>query len=192
MALIPVNARIAAPAADDIAVREERFDDFVARENLLDASLGVHRRRKSSERLREGRLPARGLALSAQDGARLVGTVRLWHVDAGGQPALLLGPLAVAASHRSRGVGGRLMREAIARARALGHGAILLVGDAPYYARFGFQLAPAALAMPGPFERERFLALELRPGALDGARGVLAPTGERIARRNGEAIKRAA
>lgn len=184
MAFFPLDARTATTAVDAIQVREERFGDFVARENLLDAALGSNRRRKSSERLREGRLPARGLALSATEGGKLVGTVRLWHVDAGGRPALLLGPLAVAASHRSRGVGGRLMREAIARARTLGHQAILLVGDAPYYARFGFRPAPAALAMPGPFERDRFLALELAPEALTGAAGVLAATGATIERRD--------
>ena len=68
--------------------------------------------------------------------------------------------------------------EALARARALGHAAVLLVGDAPYYARFGFSAeAAAALMLPGPYERERFLAFELVPGALDGARGLVAATG---------------
>ena len=57
------------------------------------------------------------------------------------------------------------------RAR-LGHRAILLVGDAPYYARFGFSAEKTgSLAMPGPYERHRLLALELVEGALDGARG---------------------
>jgi predicted N-acetyltransferase YhbS len=71
-----------------------------------------------------------------------------------------------------------MMREAIWRAACRGHGAILLVGDAPYYARFGFTAGPMAdLAMPGPFERERFLGLELRDGALQGAGGVLKATG---------------
>ena len=60
----------------------------------------------------------------------------------------------------------------------IGHGAVLLVGDAPYYARFGFAQAKAdALYMPGPFERERFLGLELRADALEGAEGVLRATG---------------
>jgi predicted N-acetyltransferase YhbS len=55
---------------------------------------------------------------------------------------------------------------------------VLLVGDAPYYARFGFSRALAAgLFMPGPFERDRFLGLNLRNGALDGASGLLRATG---------------
>ncbi len=76
------------------------------------------------------------------------------------------------------------MRAALRRARILGHGAVLLMGDAPYYARFGFSPALAeGLFMPGPFERERFLGLELRQGALAGARGILRATEPGAARR---------
>ena len=93
-------------------------------------------------------------------------------------PALLLGPLAVDPALKGSGVGSQLMRHAIAETRRLGHGAIILVGDAPYYARFGFSADRTdALAMPGPFEKHRLLALELEPGALDGASGVIEPTG---------------
>lgn len=70
------------------------------------------------------------------------------------------------------------MRHALEAARQLGHGAILLVGDAPYYARFGFSAEKTGnLSMPGPYERERFLALELVEGWLDGACGTLKASG---------------
>ena len=109
---------------------------------------------------------------------RLVGTVRLWHVSAGGRTALMLGPLAVDAASRKLGLGAALMNHALAAARARGHGAVILLGDAPYYARFGFSAdKAAALSLPGAFERERLLALELRAGALDGAWGMIVPTG---------------
>lgn len=162
-----------------IEIREQHQADVAARERLLDACFGPSRFAKTSERLREGRLPARGLALSAVLGGRLVGTVRLWPVEAGaGRPALLLGPLAVEPGLQGQGLGRVIMHAALGRAEARGHGAVLLVGDAPYYARFGFDRALAAgLAMPGPFERERFLGLELRAGALAGASGVLRATG---------------
>ena len=162
-----------------IQIRDEIASDTVVREHLLDACFGPGRFLKTSQRLREGRLPARGLALTAVQEDRLVGTVRLWDVEtACGRPALLLGPLAVDPSLQGAGLGGALMRAALARAAECGHGAVLLVGDAPYYARFGF--APekvAALYMPGPFERARFLGLELQAGALEGAEGVLRATG---------------
>ena len=85
---------------------------------------------------------------------------------------LLLGPLAVDPSLKNAGIGSALMRHAIAEAGRLGHRAILLVGDAPYYGRFGFSAEKTgSLAMPGPYERHRLLALELVEGALDGAHG---------------------
>jgi predicted N-acetyltransferase YhbS len=163
-----------------VTIREEACRDVAAREALLDAAYGDSRLTKTSERLREGRLPAGGLSLVAVDHGRIVGTVRLWYVTAGpGRPALLLGPLAVDPAHRNRGIGSTLMRRAIARARLAGHRVILLVGDAPYYGRFGFTAEKTGeLWMPGRFERDRLLALELKSDALAGARGMIAATGQ--------------
>jgi predicted N-acetyltransferase YhbS len=162
-----------------IQIRDERIADIAAREHLLDTCFGEARFAKTCERLREGRLPADGLALAAEMDGRLVGTVRLWDVAAGpNRPALMLGPIAVEPGLQGVGLGGRLMREALARAAALGHRAVILVGDAAYYARFGFTTeATGALWLPGPFARERFLGLELAPGALDGAAGLVQATG---------------
>ncbi len=164
-------------------IAAEKWEEAAAREALLDLCM-PDRFEKSSERLREGRLPADGLALAAHgpDG-RLVGTVRLWNVAAGpGCPALLLGPLAVHPWFRSCGLGADLMKAALGEAAALGHGAILLVGDASYYGRFGFSAEKTgALWMPGRYDRHRLLGLELKAGALDGARGLISPTGARIA-----------
>jgi predicted N-acetyltransferase YhbS len=163
-----------------VTIREEKLSDALAREALLDEAYGADRFAKTSERLREGRLPAAGLSLVAIHQGRLVGTVRLWSVTAGpARAALLLGPLAVHPEHRNRGIGATLMRRVIARARLAGHHAILLVGDAAYYERFGFTDASTGeLWMPGHFQRERLLALELRSGALAGARGLIAATGQ--------------
>jgi predicted N-acetyltransferase YhbS len=162
-----------------VIIREEKFADIAAREALLDQAYGPSRFAKASERLREGRVPADGLSLVAVDRGRIVGTVRLWHVTAGpGRAALLSGPLAVDPAHRNRGIGSALMRRTIARARLAGHRAILLVGDAAYYSRFGFTAAPTGgLWMPGRYDRDRLLALELHPDALGGARGLIAATG---------------
>ena len=153
-----------------------------AREALLDAAFGPSRRLKTSERLREDRLPAKDLAFAALDGKRLVGTLRLWHISAGpGRPALMLGPLAVDRAYRSAGIGGRMIIHALGEAARLGHRAVILVGDAPYYARFGFSAdLTEDLWLPGPVERARFLGLELAPNALSGARGLVNATGERI------------
>jgi len=162
-----------------ITLRQERPADVEAREALLDEAFGEARYRKASERLREDRLPADGLAFIAAEGKRVIGTARLWDIACGaGKPALLLGPVAVAEDQRGRGIGAALVRRAVETARRLGHGAMLLVGDAPYYGRFGFSAEKTgALWMPGPFERHRLLAVEIKPGALDGARGLINATG---------------
>jgi predicted N-acetyltransferase YhbS len=166
------------PDAAPFVIRAERASDVVAREVLLDACFGDNRHARTCQRLRDGRAPAEGLAFAAARNGRLVGTLRLWHVSAGGLPALVLGPLAVDASCRELGVGAALMTNALAAAKARGHGAVILLGDAPYYARFGFSaLKTSELSLPGPFERDRLLGLELREGALDGAWGMIGSTG---------------
>ena len=172
------NAVALTPNTASCAIRAERSSDVVAREALLDACFGANRLARTCQRLRDGRAPAEGLALSAVAQGRLVGSVRLWHVSAGGVPALMLGPLAVDAASRKSGVGAALMQQALGIASQRGHGAVILLGDAPYYSRFGFsELKTAALSLPGPFERDRLLGLELREGALEGACGMIAATG---------------
>jgi predicted N-acetyltransferase YhbS len=167
-----------------ITIRQERPTDIVAREALLDLSFGRGRFDKTSERLREGRLPAEDLSFVAVEHGRVVGTVRLWHVSTGtGQTALLLGPLAVAPNRRRRGVGTALVRRALRDSRRRGHRAMFLVGDAPYYGRFGFTAAKTSkLELPGPYEPARLLALELVPGGLDGASGLIRATGSLVSK----------
>jgi predicted N-acetyltransferase YhbS len=175
---------VLAPNAAPFAIRSERASDIAAREALLDACFGESRHTRTCQRLRQGRAAAEGLALAAVRQGEFVGTLRLWHVSAGGIPALMLGPLAVEASSRKLGAGTALMDHALAAAKARGHRAVILLGDAPYYARFGFSArSTARLSLPGPFERDRLLGLELIPGALDGACGLIIPTGIPLASR---------
>lgn len=150
-----------------------------ARETLLDNCFGAARHLKISEMLRSGRLPADGLAYSLVDGGILIGTLRFWHINAGSAgSALLLGPIAVAPERQGESIGTLLIRTGLAEAGRRGHTAVLLVGDAPYYNRFGFRRELTEnLVMPGPVEPERFLALELASGALANAAGPVTAAG---------------
>jgi predicted N-acetyltransferase YhbS len=178
--------------AAPFAIRAERASDVVAREALLDACFGENRHTRTCQRLRDGHTPAEGLAFSALAQGRLVGTLRLWHVSAGGIPALVLGPLAVDPSCRKLGVGAALIKHALIAAEVRGHGAVILLGDAPYYARFGFSaLKTGELSLPGPFERDRLLGLELSDGALDGAWGMVVPDGPSLPRIKASRAKKA-
>ncbi|MCA0434835.1 MAG: N-acetyltransferase [Proteobacteria bacterium] len=164
-----------------VTIRNELPTDAPARETLLNRAFGAQRFRKTSERLREGRLPAEGLAFTAlSSSGRVIGTVRLWHIIAGSAgPSLLLGPIAVDGRHQRKGIGRKLMEHALNTARVLGHDSVLLVGDAPYYSRFGFSAEGTHnLHLPGPVERQRFLSVDLTPGALDGAEGLVAAAGK--------------
>ena len=157
-----------------LTIRLEKSSDAAAREALLEAAYGPVRFEKPSHRLRAGRAPARGLSFVAVEDGRVVGTVRLWEVAAGACQALLLGPLAVDPAQRRRGIGAELMRHAVRAAARRGHGAVLLVGDAPYYGRFGFSAEKTGrLWLPGLTDKARLLGCELRAGALDGVRGAI-------------------
>lgn len=174
-------------------LRDERASDASAREALLDSAFGPGRFAKTSERLREGRHAAEGLSFVAVDGADLVGTVRLWHVEIGDRASLMLGPLAVSPTKRSAGIGGALMEHALRRARKLGHESVILVGDAPYYARWGFDAAATeGFLLPGPVDRARFLGLELISGALRGAGGRIVGAGAFIGGRTEDGSRLAA
>jgi predicted N-acetyltransferase YhbS len=166
------------PKAAPFAIRAEKVLDVAAREALLDACFGENRHARTCQRLRDGRAPADGLAFSAVVRGKPIGTLRMWHVSAGGVPALLLGPLAVDGVFRKLGAGAALMDHALAAARSRGHRAVLLLGDAAYYGRFGFSAAKTGeLMLPGAYEQARLLGIELVEGALDGAWGMIVPTG---------------
>ena len=156
----------------------EKIFDAVQREALLDLSFGPHRHQKTCERLREGRLAADGLSFVARAADRVVGTLRMWHVAAGDAPMLMLGPLAIDPLCRGEGLGGDMVRLAMARATEYGHRAVFPVGDAGYYNRFGFRRELASgLVLPGPVDDHRLLAAELEQGALRGVCGRVRATG---------------
>lgn len=127
--------------------------DAIDVEALVLAAFGPGRFAKTAERLRERAAVVAGFV--ARDGARLLGSVRLWSITIDGAPALFLGPIAVAADNRKAGLGADLVQACLAWAADKGMG-VLLVGDAPYFGRFGFNAAPD-VRLPGPADPRRLL-----------------------------------
>jgi len=164
-------------ASFPVETTKESDQPFI--EQLLDIAFGIDRRVKTSYRLREGSTPADGLSLVVRDAeVGLAGSISFWPLAIGsaGTPALLLGPLVVHPKRQNLGVGLTLMREGLGLAKGLGHRFVILVGDAPYYARGGFQKLPEGqLTLPGPVDPKRFLYVELVPGALAEMRGLVLP-----------------
>lgn len=152
-------------------LEEETEADWWEVEALYDLCFAPGRTALSSYRLREGVPPVAGLCLVLRDeDGTLAAAIRHWPVQVAGKPVLLLGPVAVHPTRQGEGLGGYLIHESLAEARRLGWSRVLLVGDAPYYGRFGFRKR-ADVVMPPPTNPERVLGFELVPGAWEGVAG---------------------
>lgn len=166
----------AQPAGLEAVFKPERPEDHALVDALIDRAFGPGRFVKAAERLREANRPYGDLSLVAWAGSEAVGCVRMWPIHIGNAAAVLLGPFTVDDAWRSRGLGGQLIEAACLAAERAGHGAVLLVGDAPYFQKLGFEQAPSGRAvMPGPVDGRRVLWRALRPGALDGVEGPVRP-----------------
>jgi predicted N-acetyltransferase YhbS len=154
----------------------EKPEDAAAIERLHERTFGPGRFSRTSYRIRE-RMPHQpDLSYTARIGTLLVGAVRLTPVRIGETPALLLGPLTIEPPFRDKGIGKAMMERALNDAKQKGHKLVVLVGDEPYYARVGFKRVPrGTIAMPGPADPARILAVELTEGALAGVSGVVRP-----------------
>ncbi len=165
-----------AAAASPLLIRTERPEDAPLIEGLLDRAFGPGRFTKVSERVREFAEFQPDLSFCAFDGAALVGSVRMWRIRIGERPAVFLGPLAVEAEARKAGAGGLLVEAASRAAQAAGFPMVLLVGDEPYFARFGYAAAPARhVVLPGPVDQRRVLVRELAPEGVADLGGAVRP-----------------
>lgn len=152
-------------------LRQETREDWWEVEALYDLCFAPGREALSSYRLREGVAPVAALCLVARDAdGILAGAIRVWPVRIGRARALLVGPIAVHPTRQGEGLGGYLIREALRIGHEAGWDRAMLVGDAPYYERFGFSRLDK-VKMPPPTNPERVLGMELIPGAWEGIVG---------------------
>ena len=148
--------------------------DLAQIEKLDDRAFGPGRFALTAYRLREGVEPDFALSCVARVGTLLVGANRITSIRCGEAPALLLGPLTVDPPFRNRGIAKAMIERSLQIAREAGHRLVILVGDEPYYKRFGFKRAPMGrLTMPGPVDPARLLYLELAEGAFEGVKGAI-------------------
>jgi len=149
----------------------ETPDDLWEVEALYDTCFAPGRTALSSYRLREGMPPVEGLSLVARDDLGiLAGAIRFWPVNVGEHVSLLLGPVAAHPTRQGEGLGALLIQTSLERAGPQGWDRVMLVGDAPYYGRFGFSRLEGVV-MPPPTNPERVLGRALREGAWDGVTG---------------------
>ncbi|HBD89601.1 MAG: GNAT family N-acetyltransferase [Rhodobacteraceae bacterium GWE1_64_9] len=152
-------------------LEEETEADWWEVEALYDLCFAPGRTALSSYRLRDGVPTVAPLCLVLRDETNtLAAVIRYWPAEVGGQDVLLLGPVAVHPTRQGEGLGGLLINESLAEARRLGWERVMLVGDAPYYTRFGFRKLQGVV-MPPPTNPDRVLGLELKRGAWAGVTG---------------------
>jgi len=179
VAAIPVFYGDGAMTDLALTISPETPDDALAIERLHERTFGPGRYARTAYRIREGRGHMLPLSFIARIGTLLVGSVRLTPVRTGEVEALLLRPRTVQPPFRSRGIGKALIGRALADAKAKGHRLVLLVGDAPFYTKAGFNPVPKGqVMMPGPVDPARLLVAELTPGAFDGVAGTIRPDWE--------------
>jgi predicted N-acetyltransferase YhbS len=143
-------------------------------ERLTERAFGPGRFARTAYRLREGILPDFSLSFAAHVGTMLVGANFMTHIQCGPTAGLLLGPLTVEPAFRSRGIGKALISRSLEAARSANHSLVILVGDEPYYSRFGFKRVPyGQLTLPGPVDPARLLYCELTAGAIATSRGAI-------------------
>lgn len=140
---------------------------------MFDLAFAPGREALSSYRLRDGVDPVADLCLVARDAEGILGgAIRFWPIRIGSHTALLLGPVAVHPTRQGEGLGGVLIEEGLRRAVVWDR--VMLVGDAPYYARYGFDTLHGVI-MPPPTNPARVLGRALKPGAWTGVTGTVAP-----------------
>ena len=156
-------------------LRRETAQDWWEVEALYDLCFAPGREALSSYRLRDGVAPVAELSCVARDSdGILAGAIRYWPVTISGKASLLLGPVAVHPTRQGEGIGGALIRDSLARAEESGWARVLLVGDEPYYSKFGFKRLKGVL-MPAPTNPARVLGLSLGRDSWRGVQGDVSP-----------------
>lgn len=166
-------------SASGYEIRPESAADASAIADLIEQSFGPERTGRTVYRFRKTCAPIHDLGFAVEHGAELVASIRFWPVRLPGEGGLtvpLLGPLAVKPHLRGYGLGRALVRHGLDAAREAGYPAVLIVGDAGYYAPFEFSVEPvSALDLGGPVAPLTFMGLEYRPSTLAERSGTVAP-----------------
>ncbi len=157
----------------EILMRPEREEDIQALNDLAARAFGPGRFARTAHRVRESASVVEALSHTAWFGDELAGSIRFAPIQIGERSdVLLLGPLMVDAKWAGKGYGRALIEKGLELAKAQGFTLVLLVGDLPYYKRFGFQrVPPGQIVLPGPVDPSRLLGVELSPGALKNFEG---------------------
>lgn len=160
--------------ADDVMYLPESPAHDLEIEEINAEAFGPGRFVRAAYHIREGGPHERHLSFVAMHDGAVVASVRMTRVAAGEGRALMLGPLAVKPAYKNIGIGRRLVKMALEAAEQAGAGAVILVGDEPYYGPLGFKRIPRGqISMPRPVDLARLLAVEIKSGAVATLAGMV-------------------
>jgi predicted N-acetyltransferase YhbS len=160
--------------ADDVTYLPETPAHDPEIDAINEQAFGPGRFVRAAYKIREGGPHERQLSFVALDAGKVIASVRMTRIAAGAGRALMLGPLAVKPEYKNVGIGRRLVKIVLEAADKAGAGAVVLVGDEPYYGPLGFKRIPRGqVSMPRPVDLSRVLAVELQPGAVAMLQGMI-------------------
>ncbi|WP_417428203.1 GNAT family N-acetyltransferase [Kiloniella sp.] len=170
----------------DYTITLQNSTDEAQIDKLLDLTFGTERKSRPSYNFRSGVPAVTDLSFSVRSFSdKLLGTLRFWPVLVGGETALLLGPLAVQPDLQGKGIGKALVKHGLNEACKMGYRLCFVVGEQPYYAPYGFELAkPQGFDMSVPVSADKFQVLSLQNIPLAGLpKGDLLPWEDTCAER---------
>lgn len=161
-----------------IQIREETSQDREAVYSIHERAFQQDNEARLVNALRGSTAFVPGLSLVAMLNQQVAGHILFTRIlinqDASAHESLALAPVAVAPEHQRQGIGSALIKAGLQKAAELGYGSVIVLGHAGYYPKFGFRPA-ASWKIKAPFDvpENLFMALELRPGALQDISGTV-------------------
>ena len=187
--------------SNNIVIRPERADEHRRVENLVRESFWNVYRPGCQEhyvlhRLRNDPAFVPELDFVMERDGALIGQNMFMraHIDADDGrkiPIMAMGPICIAPEYKRQGYGKILLDYTLAKAAALGCGALCFEGNIDFYGKSGFTFASEFgiryHGLPEGADASFFLCRELIPGYLDGVTGVYGPPeGYLVAEQNPE------
>lgn len=165
-----------------VTIRQERQTDYrkteeVVQQAFLNEEFSDKKEHALVKRIRECDAFIPELSIVAVD-EEIVGHIMLSKItieqDGASVDSLALAPVSVARGYQKKGIGGKLIVAALAKAKELGYGSVVVLGHPEYYPKFGFKKA-SEWNIKAPFEvpEEVFMVMELTENALEVVKGVV-------------------
>ena len=158
-----------------IHIKKETQEDYEAIDEVNKLAFDQEFEGQMVRKIRNGQNFIEELSLVAFDETTVVGHILLSKIKIEGErehETLALAPMAVKPEYQQKGIGKKLVRAGLKKAKDLGFGSVIVLGHSDYYPQFGFQKASQwNIKCPFDVPDEAFMAIQLIPGDLEDKGG---------------------